>query len=528
MQRKNRQSLLPVVFALIFLMGLAMGYALNNRVGGGSFFGGSKGNSIQEISNLIKSKYVDEVGIDSINAYAADEMLSHLDPHSIYIPPAELERVNDQMEGHFTGIGILYDNIDDTLNIMRLIKGGPAEKAGIMIGDKLLAANDSINLIGKKITDPILKKNLRGPEGSVLKLKILREGTGKVIELKRASIPIPSIDASYVIDYKTGYIKINKFAERTYEEFMQSLEGLQKQKIENLILDLRGNGGGYMHAATAIADEFLDGDKLIVYTQGNKSPKNEFKCKKEGLFEKGKLVVLIDETSASASEVLAGALQDWDRATIVGRRSFGKGLVQQQFNLSDGGALRLTVARYYTPLGRNIQKPYSEGKKKYLQELDERFHSNQIASEDSSKLKGKTFKTPQGHTVYGGGGITPDNFVPFDTSIIHSVWSKMYLSDLFEKFIYKYYLQNKAGILQYKSAQDINKSFALNSEDWKQLQSMAEKDSINANDISIEIKEKIEHRIKSVAARLFINDAAYFQVNNNYDKVVLKALELLK
>ena len=190
MQRKNRQSLLPVVFALIFLMGLAMGYDLNNRVGGGSFFGGSKGNSIQEISNLIKSKYVDEVGIDSINAYAADEMLSHLDPHSIYIPPAELERVNDQMEGHFTGIGILYDNIDDTLNIMRLIKGGPAEKAGIMIGDKLLAANDSINLIGKKITDPILKKNLRGPEGSVLKLKILREGTGKVIELKRASIPI--------------------------------------------------------------------------------------------------------------------------------------------------------------------------------------------------------------------------------------------------------------------------------------------------------------------------------------------------
>ena len=383
MQQKSKQSLMPVVFALIFLMGLAIGYALSNRVGGGSFFNGGKGSSLQEISNLIKAKYFDDIGIDSITAYAADEMLSHLDPHSVYIPPTELGSVNDQMDGHFTGIGIMYDCIDDTLNIMRLIKGGPAEKAGILIGDKLLKANDSVNLIGKKVNDASLKKHLRGVEGSRVKLTLLRDGIVKTIELKRASIPISSIDAAYLIDNKTGYIKINKFAERTYEEFMQSLEALQKQKIENLVLDLRGNGGGFMHAATAIADEFLDGDKLIVYTQGNKSERTEFRCKKEGLFEKGKLVVLIDETSASASEVLAGALQDWDRASIIGRRTFGKGLVQEEYQLKDGSAIRITVARYYTPSGRCIQKPYGKGISDYSMEIYKRYKHGEFLHGDS-------------------------------------------------------------------------------------------------------------------------------------------------
>ncbi len=528
MQRKSKQSLMPIIFALIFLMGLAIGYALNNRNGASGFFSKDKSSSLQEISNLIKSKYVDDIGIDSINEYAANEMLSHLDPHSIYIPPTEVSRVNNEMEGHFTGIGILYDNIDDTLNILRLIKNGPAEKGGILVGDKLLKANDSINLIGKKTTDISLKKNMRGEEGSILKLNILREGVEKKIELKRASIPIPSIDAAYTIDSKTGYIKINKFAERTYEEFMQSLEGLQKQKIENLILDLRGNGGGFMHAATAIADEFLDGDKLIVYTQGNKSERNEFRCKKEGLFEKGKLIVLIDETSASASEVLAGALQDWDRATIVGRRSFGKGLVQQQFNLSDGGALRLTVARYYTPLGRNIQKPYNQGKKKYQQELEERYHTGGIVSGDSAQPKGPSFKTPKGHIVYGGGGITPDYFVAFDTNMVHSILGKLYAKDVLEKFTYKYFLANKKNATQYKNASDIAKNFALNDEDWKSLQSLAAKDSIDVSNLSLEAKAEITQTIKSIFAKLFMSDAAYYEVNNATDDVIMKALELIK
>lgn len=527
MQRKRTEVWMPVIIALIFLLGLIIGYGLNGKIGGSSFFSRTKTSTLQEISNIIKARYVDDINIDSINTLATDEILSHLDPHSVYIAPSDIEQVNNQMEGRFVGVGIIYDNIDDTLTILRLLKNSPAEKAGIQIGDKLLRANDTCNLIGTQTKDPATKKHIKGAEGTTLKLTILRGGVTKQISLQRAAIPIPSISSSYLININTGYIKINKFAERTYEEFMQSLESLQKQKLENLIVDLRGNGGGYMHAATAIADEFLDGDKLIVYTQGNKNEKNEFRCKKEGLFEKGKLVVLVDETSASASEVLAGALQDWDRAAIVGRRSFGKGLVQQQFNLSNGGALRLTVARYYTPLGRNIQKPYDQGRQKYFAELEERY-SKSHKNIDTVITKGKTYTTPKGHTVYGGGGIMPDHVVDMDTTLISSVWGKLYLKETYDKFAYKFYILNRENAASFNTTEKIDKNFTFNDSEWSLLQSIATKDSITMSNVSTPVKQEILQQCRADLARIFINDAAYYKEININDSVIKKALELLK
>ena len=519
---------MPVVFALIFLLGLGMGYALSGNMGTGNFFSKNKGATLQEISNLIKSKYVQEIDVDSINAYAADEMLSHLDPHSVYISPKDLQGINDAMEGQFVGIGIMYNSINDTLNILKIIKNGPAEKAGVLIGDKLLKVNDSIVLIGKNIKDNYIKNNIRGEEGSLIKLLILRDGVVKKINVTRAAIPIPSIDAAYIIAPKTGYIKINKFAERTYEEFMQNLERLQKQKIENLILDLRDNGGGYMHAATAIADEFLDGEKMIVYTEGKHTNKNEFRCKKEGLFENGKLIVLINETSASASEVLAGALQDWDRATIVGRRSFGKGLVQQQYNLSDGGALRLTVARYYTPLGRNIQKTYSGGKQKYMQELEERYSYGEMIKVDSILQKGKEYKTPKGHLVFDGGGITPDYFIGIDTANYTPTIIALFYKDVIEKFVFNFYNNNKTTLKKLTTATDVINKLSLTNNDWNLLQSIAQKDSIDISKISEVNKTYLIQKIKANVAKTFINDEVYTEVENLSDAVVKKAVELLK
>ncbi len=527
MQRKPSQSLMPVYFSVVLLIGLALGYALNSTIGGNGFFSKGNGNTLQEISTLIQNKYVDDIGMDSINAFAIDEMLSHLDPHSVYIKPSELEMVNSQLEGRFTGIGVLYNIIDDTVCIVQLIKNGPAQKAGIEIGDKIIGINDSISLTKKNITEEFIRSKMRGDAGSVVTLNLIRSAAIKKINITRGSISTPSVDAAYMLDAKTGYIKINKFAERTYEEFMQELEKLQKAKMESLVLDLRGNGGGYMHAATAIADEFLDGDKLIVYTQGSKIAKDEKRCRKDGLFEQGKLVVLIDETSASASEVLAGALQDWDRATIVGRRSFGKGLVQQQYNLSNGGALRLTVARYYTPLGRNIQKPYTAGKAKYMHELIERYTDGEVVKGDSATLKGKAFKTPKGNTVYGGGGITPDVFIGIDTSANKKILNALYRSDALEKFELKYYLANKQKLSSINNLNAVNTNVILSDNDFKQLQDIAAKDSIAIASFSTELKTIITQKIKANVAKQTISNLAYYQINNTTDTVVNKALQLL-
>jgi carboxyl-terminal processing protease len=332
-----------------------------------------------------------------------------------------------------------------------------------------------------------------------------------------------------MIDAETGFLRINRFADRTYEEFMESMGKLQKLGMKKLILDLRGNGGGLMKEATAIADEFLSDDKLIVYTEGDKVPRTDYRALRDGVFEKGKLVVLIDETSASASEVLSGALQDWDRATIIGRRSFGKGLVQQQFQLSDGSAVRLTVARYFSPLGRNIQKPYGKDKEEYNEELMKRFHNGSMLKTDTSKPKGKAYKTPSGRIVYGGGGITPDIFVALDTAKINAAILKLYYKNTLNNFVYNYYIQNRQRFNAITTPKDLVNHFQPGTAELEALKVFAlSKDSIRLDGFNEKERFQVLQRVQIMMARQIWRTEGYFEVSNLSDSAVLKGLAVLK
>ena len=529
MANKKLQVWLPLLFSVLMIIGMIIGYQLHDKSNSAVFMGSGKKNSIQEVVDLIKERYVDPKKADSINQLVIYNLLSHLDPHSVYIPSKYLTDVNDDLMGNFQGIGVEYQMMNDTVNVMNVIKDGPGEKAGILVGDLLIKADDTIALTGKHIVDEDIRKTLRGPSGSIVKITLLRNGKPVNISVTRGFIPVPTIDAAYIIAPETGYLKLNKFGERTYEEFMQNLEALQKKGMKKLILDLRGNGGGLVSEATAIADEFLDEDKLIVYTEGSQSPRADYRCKKEGLFEKGKLAVLIDETSASASEILSGALQDWDRATIIGRRSFGKGLVQQQFQLSDGSAVRLTVARYYTPLGRNIQKPYSDRTKQdYEDELMKRYHDGEMAKPDSSNLKGKAYKTPGGHTVYGGGGITPDIFVPIDTSRSSIAYTRFYFRNTLNSFVYHYYLTNKTKFQKITNSTQLEQEFKPGETEWTAIKTIAsQRDAINLTEVTPTEKTEILHRMQALMARQIFRTEGYYEVTNETDSTIKKALEVL-
>lgn len=524
MVSRKMQVLLPVIFAVIMVAGMMIGYQLKDKTLGNRFFNLSKRTSLQELIELVKGKYVDKVSADSINQVAANELLSHLDPHSVYIPAEHLREVNEELMGNFQGIGIEFQIFSDTVNVINVVKEGPSEKAGLLIGDKLIKVNDSVTIAGKKLKPDDIRKLLRGSMNTEVKVQILRGDKKKDVRITRGVIPVSSIDAAYLIASQTGYIRINKFAERTYEEFMQNLEKLQKQGMQQLILDLRGNGGGLMKEATDIADELLSNDKLIVYTEGEHVPRYEYHCRRDGLFEKGKLEVLVDETSASASEVLAGALQDWDRATIIGRRSFGKGLVQQQFQLSDGSAVRLTIARYYSPLGRNIQKPYSKGKAAYEEELSIRFHNGEVVKGDTSKPAGKSYTTPGGRIVYGGGGITPDVFVPFDTTRMEPVMMKLYYKNTLSNFVYNYYIQNQAWFNTIQSPKDLIAKFVPGEKEWQSLVAFAKKDTIQLTEMKGKDKTGVLQRVQSLMARQIWRNEGYFEVANRNDSTVLRAI----
>jgi carboxyl-terminal processing protease len=410
---KKKQQYFPIYLFATLAIGVVLGTILNFPVAN---FSSARNptNKLNQLINLIDTEYVDSVNTDSIVDLAVNDILEQLDPHSVYIAKAELEDVTLSMKGDFVGIGINFYMHQDTLSVVNVVENGPSERAGLKSGDKILFA-DKTKLFGRKLPTDSLFSKLKGDKGSEVELTIFRKISNKKLKVtvKRDVVPIKSVDVGLMIGKEVGYIKVNRFAETTYDEFHKELLDLKKSKVQTIIVDLRDNGGGYLEKAVEVADEFLPKDQLIVLTKNRKGRVDKTFATSKGDFEKGKLVILINENSASASEILAGAIQDSDRGIIMGRRSFGKGLVQQEKYFDDGSAVRLTIARYYTPTGRSIQKSYKNGSDDYNKEFAHRIDSGELYSKDSIKIADTIqFKTPKGKIVYGGGGIVPDVFIP--------------------------------------------------------------------------------------------------------------------
>lgn len=523
---KKTSVWMPLAIAVALVAGMWIGK---------SFFNNSaRWNSrskLDTILDLIDRSYVDDIDTDSLLETSFAGLLSHLDPHSVYIPASDLQNVNEELSGSFSGVGISFNLLNDSINVLEVISGGPSEKAGLLAGDKIVSINDTI-VAGQKWSDVKVRASLRGPKGSVVKLGIKRHTSNKVLtfEVIRGDIPVTSIDASYMIAPKIGYVKINKFGSNTYSEFLTSVINLMADGAEKFVIDLRGNGGGFMEPAVLMANEFLPAGSPIVSMRGKTTPDERptFSDGSGSLLDK-ELVVLIDEVSASASEIFAGAIQDNDRGLVIGRRSFGKGLVQNQMELPDSSAIRLTIARYYTPSGRCIQKTYAPGTD-YDRDIINRYEHGEFYSADSIKLdKSLAFETLHGRTVYGGGGIMPDIFVPNDTAGITSYYLNVVNAGLIQKYTFDYTDRNRDRLEKTKDVATLLRMLPDDDTLLQDFVSYSQKAGVAPRWYYINIsRDLIVNQLKAMITRNALGVEGYFKVFNELDPTVVSGVEALR
>ena len=529
LNKSNRY--MPLLLALCVIVGILIGTFYANHFSGNRLnIINSGSNRLNNLLHVIDDQYVDSVNMNDLVEKAIPQILAELDPHSVYISAKDVQTATDDLKGSFSGVGIEFVIRKDTIHIQNVIEGGPAESAGLLAGDKIVSVDDK-PFVGKEVTNEEAMRRLKGPRGTKVKIGVLRyrQKDVKYYTVTRDDITTSSISATYMLDKNTGYIKIKNFGENTWGEVLSSLARLEAEGFENLVIDLRDNSGGYMTSAIQIADEFLPRDCRIVYTEGRKQPRQEFKSTGKGSYQHIPLVVLINEGSASASEIFAGAIQDNDRGTVIGRRSFGKGLVQQQMDFADGGLIRLTIARYYTPSGRCIQKPYADGKDKdYEEELLLRYQHGEYFSQDSIKHTGPAYHTRIGRTVYGGGGITPDIFVPEDTTNITSYYKEAAISGLILQYAFEYTDENRdkmksmksmSALLSYLRPQNLIEHFAT----------YAEKNGLQRRNLMIQKSHSLlDKYINSRIIYNMLDEQAWMEYLNVDDPTILKALQVFK
>lgn len=521
---------LPLIFAIILIAGILLGKSLNRYPHQAYTQLYESGGKLGRIIDYIETRYVDTIAKTNLEESAIPAMLEELDPHSIYIPAKEMKSVSEDMRGNFEGIGVVFNHQTDTAIIISVITGGPSDKVGVLPGDRIIMVDDSL-IAGQNIPSNNVVGMLKGEKGTMVKVSLQRKNVPDLIDVEiiRDEIPLYSVDVSYMVDNEIGVIKINRFSETTYEEFLDGVKKLKKQGLKKLIVDLRGNTGGYMVAATRIVDQFLDEGKMIVYTQGKASPKQEVYSTSKGECKDMDVVVLLDEFSASASEILAGAIQDNDRGKIIGRRSFGKGLVQEQYPLSDGSVIRLTIARYYTPTGRSIQKPYGDDKDDYYNDLLERYEHGEFSDADSIQFADSLkYTTPGGNVVYGGGGIMPDVFVPLDTTGLTKYYVETVRRGILYNFAFEYVDNNRVYLDQFKDAQSIN-NYLDSINIFDSFVQFAEENGVSKSTKGFnQSKEIVNTRLKANIARNLIDNEGYYPIIEKIDKTLGIAIDYLK